>query len=409
MSGIQVFRIETLKNLDSLHAKHLSGGTRPSATTTRNGYPPILNLVDNSEFAFKKAREIAKNRPPKRGPKPHPLVDMIFAGPPPFNDDGTNDWSPERLTSWAEDIQSWVSETFPSAILSNVSLHCDETSPHVHVSFVPVVPDGSEYNFKKLRSLATKGLKAQVGKTKEGKTKPRRQHQDQASIFQDLLFEKVSKKYDLTRGEIGSKDVHNSIDRVKAAEKIAREKIVTANKTAEKTTSDSKNASQWGPFGPTYREKVAENDELKARLEQDKRSKSKLRKTIQDQKEAFAAEEKLRQAEIKQIEKDTAEIVKERASLLKQRDWQGIWQITASEYLRKTNQHWLLDKINSTASEIKGSSMGSTLARHLESLAKSYAAQIKKFLHPEFSQFREVKKNEQDGAKIPDGSIGIAD
>ena len=96
MSGIQVFRIETLKNLDSLHAKHLSGGTRPSATTTRNGYPPILNLVDNSEFAFKKAREIAKNRPPKRGPKPHPLVDMIFAGPPPFNDDGTNDWSPEK-------------------------------------------------------------------------------------------------------------------------------------------------------------------------------------------------------------------------------------------------------------------------------------------------------------------------
>ena len=197
------------------------------------------------------------------------------------------------------------------------------------------------------------------GSESKSRKNERRQNKTQATAsrpgfdFQDLLFEKVSKKYDLTRGEIGSKDVHNSIDRVKAAEKIAREKIVTANKTAEKTTSDSKNASQWGPFGPTYREKVAENDELKARLEQDKRSKSKLRKTIQDQKEAFAAEEKLRQAEIKQIEKDTAEIVKERASLLKQRDWQGIWQITASEYLRKTNQHWLLDKINSTASKLK--------------------------------------------------------
>ena len=236
----QVLRFEGREDLNHRHVDHVMGRSRPKTAIDRSAQG-ITNLTIFEDYnladATIKLGEIAARG--RRGRRARlVLVEAIIGGPPPYEqrvDDYGNvipgqpkPWSQWKIRRWAlrsiARIRRLV-EANGKAKLCFAALHQDETSPHVHLAFVPLCGDGR---------LSWTHLKKEIA----GVSTKREHHSKRTaaramSALQDDYHKWVGRRYALGRGEPQSKTrrVHTAIDRVEAANRQAE--IVRSRAAAE--------------------------------------------------------------------------------------------------------------------------------------------------------------------------------
>lgn len=116
-----------------------------------------------------------------------------------------------KLNEWCTDSMNWMKDTFGEQNIVSADLHMDETTPHIHVTVVPIVTG-------ERRKAKTEQEKNKSEKKKQYKKKntnaPRLCADDvmtreKLKYYQDSYAEAMS-KYGLERGEEGSKARHTT-------------------------------------------------------------------------------------------------------------------------------------------------------------------------------------------------------
>ena len=249
MANIQVLRFETKFELQPQLVKHVAGETRdetampkapPPVDDDGIGLGPIAHLAGVGMAEARRRLEAA--RPSGGGLRSKDALDPVVAGPPPYyitrkGDDGEVEvilnpdrWTEKREREWAKKVRDLVGTH--SAIVT-LDLHRDETSPHVQGLVIPIGED-RRLGWCKVRDGASQRFRDPVRKAhKEVVRKVREQREDgeevadppplstksRYGVLEDLLYYRVSRGYELERGEVGSKAAHEQINRTKATER----------------------------------------------------------------------------------------------------------------------------------------------------------------------------------------------
>lgn len=207
MAEIQVVRFTARPTLDAALVRHVEGHSRPDTArpVEAEALGEIVDLGGDKHSAF---AALAEARPTGRGGRPYEAVEVVMAGPPPYGDDGS--WPFDRELAWARASCDWLLSVIgPRAAVVASSLHRDETSPHLHVLFVPIDSAGKlRWTGVQLEAMERLG----VPRSRRKKTPPYR-------VFQDDYHARVGVRFGLGRGEVGSVAKHEDIDRAKAAER----------------------------------------------------------------------------------------------------------------------------------------------------------------------------------------------
>ena len=249
MANLQVLRFEGRADLNQRLVDHIMGRSRPKTAIDRSAQG-IVNLTIREDYdladATIKLGELAARG--KRGRRAqHVLVEAIMAGAPPYeqrvDDDGNvipgqpKPWSQWKVQRWAlrsiARIRRLV-EANGKAKLCFAALHQDETSPHIHLAFVPLCSDGR---------LSWTHLKKELA----GVSTARDDHSKRTAAMamtalQDDYHMWVGRRYGLARGEPQSKTrrVHTAIDRVEAAKRQAEIIRARAAAQARKKVAEAK-------------------------------------------------------------------------------------------------------------------------------------------------------------------------
>ena len=210
MAGTQVLRIETRERLQRANAQHVSGLTRDA--TARPTPEPVV-VLSGADYAA--ARTALRTAPRRTGRKPHEAVELVLAGPPPYDGSAGEPWKPEREREWAHAAYAWaLSILGPESVIAAAGWHRDESAPHVHVLAVPRAPGGNgRVGWCATRDAAVARIRAGGGAVRPG---------SKYRVLQDDLHARVSRHFGLGRGVVGSGARHEAIDRVKALEARAR-------------------------------------------------------------------------------------------------------------------------------------------------------------------------------------------
>ena len=194
----QILRVETRDGLNTNLLNHVAGVVRPAiASTNDRGCVSLRSNVAHAREVLAEHR----SRPKRRGRQSKPICEMLLAGPPPFS--STDAWTDEQVARWADDSTSWFEMTFPHAVVVEASLHLDETSPHIHLLFIPRT-SRDEISWSKLlpEAMALQYERSSISSVSKAGTK-----------LQDTYQAEVARHFDLARGEVGSKKRHREIDR----------------------------------------------------------------------------------------------------------------------------------------------------------------------------------------------------
>ena len=207
MAGKQVLRIETRERLRLGNARHVAGLVRDP--TARPVAEPVIALGGAD---YEAARKALRNAPRRPGRRPHEAVELVLAGPPPFDGTGGEPWAPEREREWAHAAYAWARGVLgPASVVAAAGWHRDEAAPHVHVLAVPRPEGGSgRIGWCAVRDAAVSRI---CGGGRAG---------SKYRVLQDDLHARVSQRFGLGRGEVGSEALHEAIDRVKAVEARTR-------------------------------------------------------------------------------------------------------------------------------------------------------------------------------------------
>ena len=265
MSGQQVLRIETREKLRAGNVRHVSGLSRDPMS--RPVAEPVVALAGAD---YKAARKALRSAPRRTGRKPHEAVELVLAGPPPYDGTGGEPWTLERERAWAHSAYGWVRTILgPESVIAAAAWHRDETAPHVHVLAVPRPEGGGgRIGWCARRDQAVSRICA-------GDPAGSRYR-----VLQDDLYAQVSLHFGLGRGVVGSEAQHEAIDRAKALEARARKAERDAAQAAE---------LMW--------KLRAEQDALLAQIGKSMEKADELReRTEQAQARATEAEERARQA-----------------------------------------------------------------------------------------------------------------
>ena len=197
MANIQVVRIERRPTLGGLLLAHIEGRRRPAEARQREGVPAVIKLAGDVEAARRalKAAQAVK----RRGPKPQPVIEALFAGPPPF--EWSNAWTLERGIEWGEANLAWFKKRAKSkTVIAAAYLHLDEKSLHMHLLAVPIDEQG-RLGWKRIEKQFTLDATASGSQIMRS--------------LQDAYHAEVGEKFGLARGEIGSGRRHEAINRRK--------------------------------------------------------------------------------------------------------------------------------------------------------------------------------------------------
>lgn len=224
MSGnVQVLRFEPRATLDICLHMHQLGHLRPE--TARTLSTPVRIYHDDLPGARAALKSALAAREGLRGRKPNHALDMVFAGPPRFYTEGA--WPDAKIDEWARDVVAWARDLMgPNTVFSSAGLHMDEAAPHLHLLCVPIDAEGR---------LGWKTVLREAGErlgTGYAAGKPRPKGADYTFV-QDHLYENVSRKYGLSRGERKSKAKHQPTDRAIGLERAIE--ILEAQKQELKT------------------------------------------------------------------------------------------------------------------------------------------------------------------------------
>ena len=265
MAGQQVLRIETRDRLRPANARHVSGLSRDP--TSRPVAEPVVALGGADYVA---ARKALRSAPRRTGRKPHEAVELVLAGPPPYDGSGGEPWTLERERRWAHTAYGWARTILGTeSVIAAAAWHRDEAAPHIHVLAVPRPEGGSgRIGWCARRDQAVSRICA-------GDPAGSRYR-----VLQDDLYAQVSLHFGLGRGVVGSEAQHEAIDRAKAVESRARK----AQRDAEKAVE-----LMWKAH--------AEHEALAAQIVKAIEKEDELRKrTAHAEAQAAVAEERARQA-----------------------------------------------------------------------------------------------------------------
>ena len=186
----QCVRFATRATLPAPLAAHLRGdpAARPVEAIPRADRPPLDLGGEPDRAAALLAAALAVKRPGRKGRR---AVDVIIAGPPPF--ESPDAWPDETVNDWATDSAAWLRD-LAGVPLHVAALHTDERSPHVHAALAPVVedPDGRP-------RLSWKALQARMAERAVGRLV--RDNRRQLSAIQDHYQAHVGARYGLERGK----------------------------------------------------------------------------------------------------------------------------------------------------------------------------------------------------------------
>ena len=228
-----VYHVETLKaDAAARRIYHARGAVRSPITNAGHEINPAAAQRGCVDLGSATADEIANDKKlraewvnsGRSGPKPEPYVEMIFAGPPQYNDIARR-WDEAKETKWAEATHKWVQSRFPDSLIVVSSLHRDETAPHIHVIASPRSVDGvGEISYGWCRARNETVLRHTAAARRNKKPKGdragrtgRRNTGQVLSALQTDYHRSVGAKFGLTRGKIGSKAQHQAVDELKAA------------------------------------------------------------------------------------------------------------------------------------------------------------------------------------------------
>ena len=217
MAGVQVVRFKSRPKLEGQLVAHVAGETRPE--TARPVEPVTVQLERHPPVTLREvwklggegyaagAAAVRKHWPTGRGRKPHEVLGVMIAGPPPYGD--PDEWSPEREFEWALASHRWMLKAFgPDVVEVTSAFHRDESSPHVQSMVIPI--HKGKLAWKAVRDAAAKRARA-AGVQPTGRTA--------YGTLQDWYHEEVGRRFGLERGEVGSQAKHQAVDRAKAAER----------------------------------------------------------------------------------------------------------------------------------------------------------------------------------------------
>ena len=213
---------------------HIAGKNRPADyVTPRPDLEAVVQMVANSDEATAAAVEYVENT--KRHHKAAPCVELLIAGPPPYepNSEWETDsaeyqewaadrahWTNERTEAWARANLRFLEEALPDAKVYQAAWHQDENSPHCHLAFVPC-DAANRISWRQL-SAAAVGMeppKGKIDKVQQAKI---------MSAWQDLYHTNVGEKFGLERGEHGSTRKHEPLTDKKRRNAVEKRRIAQA-------------------------------------------------------------------------------------------------------------------------------------------------------------------------------------
>lgn len=191
---------------------------------------------------------------------------MITASPDFFESLG---WDCEAAKGWShEDIPFKIKQYFNDALsfvreyigrenIISATLHFDETSPHLHIDYIPIISGKRKRKDVYLKDENGNCIRDEKGhaiRAKDENGKILYEHVDVSPEInrgqfwqerggrqsyrkmQDLFFEQVANKYGLDRGQVGSDRQHE--DQAKHKAKILTEKVKTLQSLEGQTVKE---------------------------------------------------------------------------------------------------------------------------------------------------------------------------
>ena len=213
---------------------HIAGKNRPEDyVTPRPELEAVVQMVASSDEVTAAAVEYVETT--KRHHKAAPCVELLIAGPPPYepNPEWETDsaeyqewaadrahWTPARTEAWARANLRFLEEALPDAQIYQAAWHQDENSPHCHLAFVPC-DAANRISWRQL-SAAAVGMeppKGKIDKVQQAKI---------MSAWQDLYHTNVGEKFGLERGEHGSTRKHEPLTDKKRRNAVEKRRIAQA-------------------------------------------------------------------------------------------------------------------------------------------------------------------------------------
>jgi len=191
---------------------------------------------------------------------------MITASPDFFKSLGwdcgaAKEWSrediPIQIKKYFNDSLRFIKDYIGSENIISATVHFDETSPHMHVDYIPIISGKSkrkdvymkDENGKCIRDEKGHAIRAkdETGKTlyeyvdvspeiNRGQFWQERGGRQSYRKMQDLFFEQVASKYGLDRGQVGSDQEHEEQSKHKA--KVLNEKVKTLQSLEGQTITE---------------------------------------------------------------------------------------------------------------------------------------------------------------------------
>ena len=174
-----VFRVEKYKSTNQMYALEQHTERRASVSHTN---PQIDRSKSSKNFDLNGKFEETFVRQQKRrlkelGIKPHKnsvlMTELFFSA----SHDFFKNMSDEEIRQYFQDCYDWAAEKYGKSNIISAMVHLDETTPHMHLCFVPITKDNR---------LAHNSLF-------DGKKTMER--------LQDEVHEKIFSRYNLERGE----------------------------------------------------------------------------------------------------------------------------------------------------------------------------------------------------------------
>lgn len=251
-------------------------------------------------------------------------IEIILSG----SNQVMNSLTPDELNRWAKESMDWAAEEWGRENIVSAFLHCDETTPHIHLILVPLVTGESRSSEKKTRRREEAGIVSRKNKTKKREF---RLCADEVYLrprlykYHTSYAEKVGKNFGLERGVqavLGSQKTHiSSIEYNRQLEREAQEK----QEMIRQLTADYEQTRLANEKIIKDQENQIDENKLKQKSvveEQLKKLEAQLsdKKTEQDNLEQNIAENKVTLASIQKNVQDSKDELQEVQSVIERND-----------------------------------------------------------------------------------------
>ena len=193
-------------------------GAKPELDDHGNQIGPLRKRkapgVKRIELALMAADRVMREelQKPRRGQAPCKSVELMCAGPPPW--DAPEAWPLERVLEWARATLEFVRLALPDARIAAASLHLDERSPHLHITVAPMARDAK--GRLRLGACAVRRALAAMAPRREARLKG--SYRDELSRAAAAYAHHVGTRFGLEAGQVASTAQHVPVDPVKGAE-----------------------------------------------------------------------------------------------------------------------------------------------------------------------------------------------